>query len=212
MDYNIDLLAIGNKRDQEKLIFQEASLWKTWIKDQENETGETPQPWFNYYTPLALNIEKNYILFDNFGPTVELSTLIKKTTLDKHYLYLKITEVSDLNKYYRQPGYEALYNHPTPYNLIFVQDGDYLDMYIDSVSEENHIFTYVRGTKKMAQEIEHFVRRESYDPSKILWPRHADGSSDYDDQIELIHTTDNSYLALTKMSGYDKKLKSIRTS
>lgn len=79
-----------------------------------------------------------------------------------------------------QPGFEAFYTGKIPYKVIFVQDGDYMNVYIDSVEEKNRYFTLIRATKDMCEQIEHFVKQKPYDKSKIIWPRHADGTCDYD--------------------------------
>ncbi|WP_028973485.1 SH3 domain-containing protein [Spirochaeta cellobiosiphila] len=195
LQYNIELLTL--KQNQiEKFIFEKSDYWKNYRQIVLDETGEVSEPWYEYYSPLYLQLDNNYLNFSPFYGNRSLYLLVSQIDINNNHIEYDIFSKHVGNVSYLQPGYELLNNNNTPYNLIFVQDGDYLDMYIDSVNEDNHIFTYVRGTKEMAQEIEHFVRRESYDPSKVLWPRHADGTSDYHKDIILNHTTGYSYLTL----------------
>lgn len=56
-------------------------------------------------------------------------------------------------------------------------DGDYLNLYID-----NQLFmTYVNLDKRTEQEIRNFLKEENYNIKNVTWPRHADGTCDYDD-------------------------------
>ena len=64
-------------------------------------------------------------------------------------------------------------------NIIFnlVLDGDYLNFY----SEDNQLlYTYVLVDKAFTEQYENLILKNKYDSSKVTWPRHADGSCDYD--------------------------------
>ena len=64
-------------------------------------------------------------------------------------------------------------------NIIFnlVLDGDYLNFY----SEDNQLlYTYVLVDKALTEQYENLILKNKYDSSKVTWPRHADGSCDYD--------------------------------
>ncbi|WP_028973487.1 SH3 domain-containing protein [Spirochaeta cellobiosiphila] len=195
MKYNIDILTLNQEKVEETIITN-APYWDTFERFYRNETGSTPKPWYNYYTPLSFFIDNKHIEFSSFSYRAGIDLLLDKNNVAKNTYTFSVFSEHVSNLHYLQAEYDKLHNNSTPYNLIFVQDGDYLDMYIDSVRSSNYIFTYVRGTKEMAKEIENFVRREPYDPSKILWPRHANGTSDYDDQTILDHKTGNAYLTL----------------
>ncbi|WP_169714754.1 SH3 domain-containing protein [Spirochaeta cellobiosiphila] len=195
MNYYMDLFE-SNEPDIKKIIFYNDNSWNTWFNNLSiNEPPPYPK-WNERFKALYLVIKDQYIVASRSDYCQVNYILINQIVNSKNTFTISVYALNKESNSQIQPGYESLFQMDTPYNLIFVQDGDYLDMYIDSVNEDNHIFTYVRGTKEMAQEIEHFVRRESYDPSKILWPRHADGTSDYDKDIILNHTTGYSYLTL----------------
>ncbi len=64
-------------------------------------------------------------------------------------------------------------------NIIFnlVLDGDYLNFY----SEDNQLlYTYVLVDKAFTEQYENLILKNKYDSSKVTWPRHADGTCDYD--------------------------------
>ena len=65
-------------------------------------------------------------------------------------------------------------------NIIFnlVHDGDYLNFY----SEDNQLlYTYVLVDKALTEQYENLILKNKYDSSKVTWPRHADGTCDYED-------------------------------
>ena len=61
-------------------------------------------------------------------------------------------------------------------NLKISIDGDYLFIYLDDVI----LATYVLVDSNTLTEIESFMKTEKCNYSKVTWPRHADGSCDYD--------------------------------
>lgn len=65
----------------------------------------------------------------------------------------------------------------TIYVMDYKIDGDYLNLYID-----NQLFmTYVNLDKRTELEISKFLKEENYNIKNVTWPRHADGTCDYDD-------------------------------
>ena len=113
--------------------------------------------------PYALDIEvlkrtTNIILFD-----------VKKITdLGKHFNSYFIPKTVQFN--------ETDYNMHTAKIII---DGDYLDFYIDDV----FIHTFCKINEATLKEYENLIKNNTCDLSKVTWPRHADGTSDYDDKI-----------------------------
>ena len=62
------------------------------------------------------------------------------------------------------------------YVMDYKIDGDYLNLYID----KQLFMTYVDLDKKTEQVIRDFLKEENYNIKNVTWPRHADGSCDYD--------------------------------
>lgn len=59
----------------------------------------------------------------------------------------------------------------------FIKDGDYLYIY----SMDNKLlFVYVLVNKSVSEQYETLFQKEKADLSKVTWPRHADGTCDYD--------------------------------
>ena len=65
-------------------------------------------------------------------------------------------------------------------------DGDYLNVYIDST--DNLLGCYCYTNSETIMTLRNFVRNNvwnrPYDLSGIIWPRHADGTSDFDLEVK----------------------------
>ena len=96
------------------------------------------------------------------------------------------------------------------YNLI--QDGDYLYFYSDT---NQLIFTLLLIDKSVAEQYEILIKTNKCDLSKVTWPRHADGSCDYDrskttetTQTEKIKSSTNVVTNKTMTVSENLKLRS----
>lgn len=81
--------------------------------------------------------------------------------------------------------------YPIPYldhieddEIVFILefDGDYVDIWINSKDE--YVGKYFLSTTSTLKEIHNLFADNSLDLSKVYWPRHADGSSDFDNEIK----------------------------
>jgi hypothetical protein len=63
------------------------------------------------------------------------------------------------------------------FDLLFIPDGDYMDVYIDSL--DNKYTSFAKVDSATFLEIESLLRTGNFDISKVQWPRRADGSTDY---------------------------------
>ena len=63
--------------------------------------------------------------------------------------------------------------------LIFVYEGDYLNIFYNEDRKSNLLATFCRVTEETYKEFESLIHYNSCNLSKVTWPRHADGSCDY---------------------------------
>lgn len=61
---------------------------------------------------------------------------------------------------------------------IFI-DGDYIKLYINDI----YVQTFCRLDKNTIEQYDNLILSNKYDNSKVTWPRHADGTSDFDNKI-----------------------------
>ncbi len=88
------------------------------------------------------------------------------------------------------------YSERKVFDLIFIPDGDYMDVYLDS--KDTKLASFAKVDSVFITEIENLFRTNTYDISKLTsWPRRANGSMDYPPSVDMSsyktthHTTDN---------------------
>ncbi|MCR5437049.1 MAG: SH3 domain-containing protein, partial [Treponema sp.] len=76
--------------------------------------------------------------------------------------------------------------------IILKPDGDYLSFYLSD--GKTLVFTFIKTNEETKNEFEKFLNTGKYDETKVTWPRHADGTSDYDDEIKppMVKLSDDS--------------------
>ena len=125
-----------------------------------NYSGETLSIFcFPYYmTVRNVTVKNNQIIFSLIG-------IVQKS--DLYYSNFIKTEIP-----FKEYEYDI-------HSAKIIIDGDYLDFYIDDV----FIHTFCRINEATLKEYENLIKNNTCDLSKVTWPRHADGTSDYDDKI-----------------------------
>jgi len=77
-----------------------------------------------------------------------------------------------------------LWSERQSFDLIFIPDGDFMDVYLDS--PENHFATFAKVDAVILEELENLVQTNEVDLSRITsWPRRADGTMDIPPPIDM---------------------------
>jgi hypothetical protein len=101
------------------------------------------------------------------------------------------------------------------FDMIFITDGDYMDVYLDTL--DNHFATFAKVDVVILEELERLVRTNTVDLSRITtWPRRADGTMDYppppvvssnvpvqqvvDESIEIIYDVEDQESAIVQQN------------
>lgn len=84
--------------------------------------------------------------------------------------------------------------------LYFNFDGDYLNISYMYNNSEHLLASFCRMDSNTLSEFESLIHDDKCNLSKVTWPRHADGTSDYDDEIKqpLTQPVDNTSSLETK--------------
>ena len=78
--------------------------------------------------------------------------------------------------------------------MILKFDGDYLYVYLNDINNLYGIFC--RVDDKAINEYNKLIRTGKCDLSRVTWPRHADGTCDYDEiKQPVVQLTDNDFVA-----------------
>ncbi|MCL2374003.1 MAG: SH3 domain-containing protein [Treponema sp.] len=100
-----------------------------------------------------------------------------------------ITSITPFNAGYRitMPNRRVFAESPLPFppwrerqsfDLIFIPDGDFMDVYLDSL--DNHFASFAKVDASVLEETQNLIRHDTVDFSRITaWPRRADGSMDF---------------------------------
>ncbi|MCR5435634.1 MAG: SH3 domain-containing protein [Treponema sp.] len=177
--YYFDALKAKNP----KVILQNEPWW-----DEKN--GWKPDPYGEY--PLSWGEEFQY----NYG-----SYYFTKFTFCNGKIYYFIDKIQKKDKYYyitskrritteyddetrkeylKSSDYKKIQNY-SEIDLIISLDGDYMDIYLNST--DNHLGTYCFADSETVRQLWFFARDIDSLPvdfDNVRYPRHADGSCDYD--------------------------------
>ena len=147
--------------------------------------------WFlrdNEHFNGALNLFQTSISFEHL---LQYGFWIEKVKFDKEIYQINIKRDIDCYDNYdiEDLGWTKEITVKLPFytndsNIIFLKiDGDYIIL-SDSQSLKSK-FIYCKVNKKIIREFVKFLNDEYYDYSSLSWPRHADGSCDYETVVRL---------------------------
>ena len=155
------------------------------IMKQKTEYMETDRGTGLIFNPLFLKFGNTYIgAQSSIRRDYEAISRILEYT--KEMLVFEILTkdcgIKELDeKVYWEPVYTKLYEAKCPYKLFVLFDGDFAKIYINVISDDNYLFELARADKNTINQISNFVKTGKYDSTNITWPRHADGTCDYED-------------------------------
>ena len=145
-------------------IFEYEPEWKNWDGNSYN--------WSDDFNPCYLTLTKTYgtIVYKDKSA----SFLITNVTRTAENLYRMKIHVNEKHKSY--DSYDPRFYDGA--NIYLKYDGDYVDVFINSLDAK--IDSFVISSYKVRQSL-HYIADELYeDIHNITWPRHADGTCDYD--------------------------------
>ena len=162
-----------NEKNRKSVVLRNEPFWKTFTNSTEDQTST----WIDFF-----KIEKFYFedyFFLSFGTTSfdETGFIGFLDKIESDLFSYKILDMYSnfgnyMDKYsHPRPTYIQLFEKQSPYNIIFLLDGDYMKMYIDEVSEENLFQTLIRTTPEACNQIENWIKGKSNDLSKVVMPK-----------------------------------------
>ena len=156
-------------------LLEYESHWRTF----KNQSIEPYRPWFDYVTVRRYYFDDFYFVYFGQSPCyyVDVDFLAyleevsdTKIVYDVQKMYATGLPYKDQVDF-AHPDFIPLYEKEKPFKVILTLDGDYMKMYIDEVSEENLFQILVRTTPEACDQIEKWIKGESYDLSKVVMPR-----------------------------------------
>jgi len=133
--------------------------------------------WTDHFNPCYLTLTNTYGVIVYKDKSV--SFLITNVTRTAENLYRMKIHVNEKHKSY--DSYDPRFYDGA--NIYLKYDGDYVDVFINSLDAK--IDSFVISSYKVRQSL-HYIADELYeDIHNITWPRHADGSCDYETAVRL---------------------------
>ena len=171
-EYYLEVLCKKNT----DLIFEKQPLWNERKKRMENE----PFPFEESFQPESYYISNTVILFSQHNYYLVNNVKKKNNNIELDLLHYSDDDVTD---YFgkTEDVFSEVYNKfrsDSNIKLLIHTDGDYFDLWINT--KENYIGRYISASDSLCEQIVNLVRNEKCDLSKVTWPRHADGSCDYE--------------------------------
>jgi len=174
---------INSKSDRFSIIYKNEPFWKDWKNQFENASTRMDDFFLGYYgfNSFYFFARNSYIGSD------EATFLVKTEETSENSVKYKIYRVySHFQQYTKrtahpQEKFLPLYKKETPFYIYLVLDGDYMNMYIDEISEKNLFQTLIRTTSEACVQIENWIKGESDDLSKVIKPKHGNSST----QVEV---------------------------
>ena len=147
--------------------------------------------WFlrdNEHFNGALNLFQTSISFEHL---LQYGFWIEKVKFDKEIYQINIKRDIDCYDNYdiEDLGWTKEITAKLPFytndsDIIFLKiDGDYIILSDSQLFKSK--FIYCKVNKKIIREFVKFLNDEYYDYSSISWPRHADGTCDYETAVRL---------------------------
>ena len=203
-EYYLEVLCKKNT----DLIFEKQPLWNERKKRMEKE----PFPFKDSFQPESYYISNTVILFSQHNYYLVKNVKKKNNNIELDLLHYSDDDVTD---YFgkTEDVFSAVYNKfrsDSNIKLLIHTDGDYFDLWINT--KENYIGRYISASDSLCEQIVNLVRNEKCDLSKVTWPRHADGSCDYDGSKKTVvsqttNTTPTTNVSINKTMTVNENLK-----
>lgn len=172
-EYYLEVLCKKNT----DLIFEKQPLWNERKKRMENE----PFPFEESFQPESYYISNTVILFSQHNYYLVKNIIKSNNNMEIDLLHYTDDDITE--RYGKtEDVFSDVYNKfrcDSTIKLLIQTEGDYFDLWINT--KENYIGRYIVASESLCEQIVNLVRNNKCDLSKVTWPRHADGTCDYED-------------------------------
>ena len=156
------------------IIYSNQPKWET-IKNQKNIDASPWEQFESSFWPEGFIINNIYFFLFR-GQEFPISKIEFKNKIYKVYIHRTID--SYITNDYPYPDKYEKYINDEYFVLLFKFDGDYVDVWINS--ENDYIGKYALASYETCLSINQLMNGKC-NYNNITWPRHADGTCDYED-------------------------------
>ena len=173
-------LEVLNKKNPD-LIFEKQPLWKS-IKKRIDEADD---PYFfeDLYKPESYYLSNVVILFSQHNYYLVENLKHNKGLIEIELIkYIGNTHYGETEDVFSDMY--SRFRNDSRIKLLLQKDGDYFSLWINT--KDNFVGRYFVASDLLYEQIQNLVKHKSYDLSKVTWPRHADGTCDYEEGKTLV--------------------------
>ncbi len=165
-----------NDNSRTSVVLKNEPCWKS----LKNSTMDQSLKWLDFFKLQRFYFNDYYFVsfsaensFDETGflGFLEESSL-RTLVYNINNMYSNWDDYKDKYSHPR-PEYLPLFEKQSPYKVIFQIDGDYMNMYIDSISEKNLFLSLIRTTPEACNQIENWIKGKSNNLSQVVTPKHS---------------------------------------
>ncbi len=166
---------INSKTDRYTILYKNEIFWNNWKNQFENASTWQDDFLLGYY---GFN-DFYFFARSSYVGTNEATFLVKTEESNNDYIKYNVFKMySHFQKYTKrtanpQEKFLSLYEKETPFYIYLTIDGDYMNVYIDEISEKTLFQTLIRTTPEACNQIENWIKGKSNDLSKVEMPKHG---------------------------------------
>lgn len=176
---------------------------------ENNIRGKLDNPWYeDVYSDKRIINNLFLTLYDGIKYHFTLKILNIKRNNQEYLIQTEVSEVLLEDSDYQNDILNNLSNRSI-ITIRFYIDGDYL-----FIKSENNVllFTFILVNQNVSEQYENLMHLGNCDLSRVTWPRHADGSCDYDGSKKTVvsqttKTTPTTNVSINKTMTVKENLK-----
>ena len=141
--------------------------------------------WQDIISPTELIITDNLIHIDTFDEMERDFLIFDEKKKERYEIKIYLDDNERIPPYYEKNNFLFKLNKVQVQNVSLTQEGDYLKLYSDSEKQPLMTFARAYNYQDIMTKIRAIANGMRIDHTDITWPRHADGSCDYETAVQL---------------------------
>ena len=141
--------------------------------------------WQDIISPTELIITDNLIHIDTFDEMERDFLIFDEKKTERYEIKIYLDDNEKIPPYYEKNNFLFKLNKVQVQNVSLTQEGDYLKLYSDSEKQPLMTFARAYNYQDIMTKIRAIANGMRIDHTDITWPRHADGTCDYETAVQL---------------------------
>ena len=141
--------------------------------------------WQDIISPTELIITDNLIRIDTFDEMERDFLIFDEKKTERYEIRIYLDNNEKIPPYYEKNNFLFKLNKVKVQNVSFTLEGDYLKLYSDSEKQPLMTFARAYNYQDIMTKIRAIANGVTIDLSRVTWPRHADGTCDYETAVRL---------------------------